>query len=304
MNSLELDKLVKNIVKSRKIQKDRIESNQESLFEENSNIQKMQKPVVDAISESAKKTIQSLENQRENIAGMMSAIEYKLDERKDPHWLQKFYQQHRTKAGLTKMEVDLNGNLGNHGHVDIQLLFNKGRIKIKYGNKRSFEIANNRVTLGFVGLLMLPYEDLKEAKENHPFEITLEDIDLYAEIMVKCGIKGSKTSKKYNVFVRDYDAKYDSEGEDVKLTPIQQQRELFQQRRDDELNRVRFGTGVFHYQNGEDLEKRLDLLMGSLMAGNNSNVVREEIRAILDKLLEIEYIPYTIHRKFYQKFNL
>lgn len=303
MNTQEFDKLVKNIIKARKIQKDRIESNQESLFEENFNIEKMQKPVVQAISASTKQTLQSLEQQQNNMTGMLSAIENRLEEstgeRNNPKWIQQFYKKYRTKT-LTKMEINLDGTLGHHGYVDIDLMFNKGMIKLNYSGKKSHLISLDLMTLGLVGLLLLPYDDLKYAQINHPFEITNSDIEFYAQIMLQCGIeKQSKNSRKYKAFVKQFD---DDDTEVVtSLTPQQLQRD---KDRDEQISRKRFGLGVFHYNNPDDLEQRLDLLMGSLNAGNNSDDVRQEIRAILDKLLEIEYIPYTIHKKFYQKFNL
>jgi len=314
-NTKEITQLVNKIVKARKIQKDRIEGNQESLFQEHENIQKMQQPVVQAITSSTRDTIQALENQQNNMEVALHAIENKMEEnqanisqvvdsRKDPNWIQHFYKKYRSNKALSKMEISLKGELGNHGHVDISLLFNKGKVRISYGTKKNHQLASDKTTSGLLGLLLLPYSDLKDALDSEDFEVTERDIEIYGDIMLKCGVAGSKNGRKYQVFIKSLDNSLDSEEELERLTPMQAARERSLQKKDDEIARKRFGLGVFSYRDPKELDSRLDVLLGSMQAGNNNNSIRQECRSILDKMLEIDYIPYTIHKKFYQKFNL
>ena len=52
----------------------------------------------------------------------------------------------------------------------------------------------------------------------------------------------------------------------------------------------KLGSGVFYYNDPQDLLSRLELLGGSISAGNNSNAVREEFSNIVHKLNKLNII--------------
>ena len=52
----------------------------------------------------------------------------------------------------------------------------------------------------------------------------------------------------------------------------------------------KLGSGVFYYNDPQDLLSRLELLGGSMYAGNNSNAVREEFSNIVHKLNKLKII--------------
>ena len=52
----------------------------------------------------------------------------------------------------------------------------------------------------------------------------------------------------------------------------------------------KLGSGVFYYNDPQDLLSRLELLGGSMSAGNNSNAVREEFTNIVHKLNKLNVI--------------
>ena len=54
----------------------------------------------------------------------------------------------------------------------------------------------------------------------------------------------------------------------------------------------------------DELCNRIKLLLQEKNAGNNSNIINEEIVAIVDKLLEYKCISYKQHRKILIKCNL
>ena len=55
-------------------------------------------------------------------------------------------------------------------------------------------------------------------------------------------------------------------------------------------NYSKLGSGVVYYKNPQDLLSRLELLGGSMSAGNNGNAVREEFSNIVHKLNKLNII--------------
>jgi len=47
------------------------------------------------------------------------------------------------------------------------------------------------------------------------------------------------------------------------------------------------GSSVFHYNSPEQLKDRMKILIGSMAAGNNSPVLRNDLSQINDELLKI-----------------
>ena len=62
------------------------------------------------------------------------------------------------------------------------------------------------------------------------------------------------------------------------------------------------GSGVMFYNNPKELAGRMKILVGSMAAGNNSPVIKNDLSMINDELLKIGAIDQTIHEKFYKKY--
>ena len=62
------------------------------------------------------------------------------------------------------------------------------------------------------------------------------------------------------------------------------------------------GSSVVYYNNANDLVDRMKVLIGSVAAGNNSPVIRNDLSQINDELLRINAIDGVLHEKFYQKY--
>ena len=62
------------------------------------------------------------------------------------------------------------------------------------------------------------------------------------------------------------------------------------------------GSSVTYYNNANDLADRMKILIGSVAAGNNSPVIRNDLSQINDELLRINAIDKSLHEKFYQKY--
>jgi len=317
MSAKEISKLVRKITQARKIQRDRINSQQVSLQEEEANITKLQKPVVEEVSRQAKNTILALEQQQAQLAQINDNLVRNRQQRlqhqqmtpiassasaspvaqhsSSDKWVQNFYRQYKLPINrVTKLEADLNGNIGEHGFIDMPVLFNDARLKMRLGG-RDYKIKPEKVTKGLMALLLLHLDDMHEAK----IQPTDEDQNIYREIMEKAGCKSSRNNKKFKAFLRDLD---DDGSED--LTRLQEiKRQSPQKEEDEELTKTH-GKGVFPYSHPEELRDRLDILFGSIRAGNNSKEVRSETRSLLDEMLEKQCIFPHIHEKFCAKFHL
>ena len=62
------------------------------------------------------------------------------------------------------------------------------------------------------------------------------------------------------------------------------------------------GSSVTYYNNANELADRMKILLGSIAAGNNSPVIRNDLSQINDELLKINAIDRSLHEKFYQKY--
>lgn len=327
-SSKQITNLVNKIVKSRKIQKQRIEGEVDSDIKEKNLLEKIQQPI-----------LKELEDNRQLSKTQLAQIEHKMDRRKpvkqltqaiqvdaevnpdetdetsfrraDPQWIQNFYVKYRNKAEkATKLEIGYRGEIGNYGKVDVSELMNEGKIKIFLRNK-SYDIDDSHVTDGLLGLLLLPMNDMKAAG----IMPTKEDLQHYRWIMIQAGTNGSRNSKKYKTFLKGSNVKEEllEEKLEKELTDIQRSRERFLQDQEDEDYRLSLdlppkrkttGHGCIPYKKPEQLMHKLGILCGSVNAGNTSNHIRHEIRSILDELLKTGEILPTIHKKFYLKYHL
>ena len=62
------------------------------------------------------------------------------------------------------------------------------------------------------------------------------------------------------------------------------------------------GSGVVYYNDPNELAERMKILVGSMAAGNNSPVIKNDLTMINDEFLKIGAIDKQIHEKFYKKY--
>ena len=62
------------------------------------------------------------------------------------------------------------------------------------------------------------------------------------------------------------------------------------------------GSSVTYYNNANDLVDRMKILIGSVAAGNNSPLIKNDLSQINDELLRINAIDRSLHEKFYQNY--
>ena len=62
------------------------------------------------------------------------------------------------------------------------------------------------------------------------------------------------------------------------------------------------GSSVTYYNNANELADRMKILVGSMAAGNNSPVLRNDLSQINDELLKIQAIDQSMHEKNFHKF--
>ena len=62
------------------------------------------------------------------------------------------------------------------------------------------------------------------------------------------------------------------------------------------------GSSVTYYNDPNQLADRMKILVGSMAAGNNSPLIRNDLAQINDELLRIGAIDSSLHQKFFQKY--
>ena len=71
-----------------------------------------------------------------------------------------------------------------------------------------------------------------------------------------------------------------------------------------ELFKASQGTGFLFYKNAKDLLDRLEILMGQMIAGNDSFDIQNEAIAILDKLLRKKRFLKKIMRNSTKRYTV
>lgn len=324
----EIKNLVNKIIKARKIQKERIEGSQAFQLAEQESLSKMQKPIisaVQAVQKEAQETVRALENQQVRLAQIESIAQpvagpppvqepVKASFQKEGKWVQRLYKQFTDKTNRTNCEIDSRGLIGNSGYIDIDLLFNENSIKFFWGDQHSRFVAEKHVTPGLVCMLLIPYKALDKAKVR----VDMQDVYNYQTLMTLAGFKPS-TGEKYKTFlqkIQEENLNYNmfTEPMDFDDTRDSMDVSLFEspEKPPQEAEKSYYlssffsktGKGVFAYKNPKEIEERLQVVLGSMTAGNNSKELKGEARSLLDELLEIKQILPNIHKRFYQKFNL
>ena len=64
------------------------------------------------------------------------------------------------------------------------------------------------------------------------------------------------------------------------------------------------GSSVMYYQDPKQLEDRLTILVGSMNAGNNIPVLKNDLSQINGELLRIGATDKTMHEKLYNRYIL
>ena len=59
---------------------------------------------------------------------------------------------------------------------------------------------------------------------------------------------------------------------------------------------------MVYYNDPNELAERMKILVGSMAAGNNSPVIKNDLTMINDEFLKIGAINQTTHEKFYKKY--
>ena len=62
------------------------------------------------------------------------------------------------------------------------------------------------------------------------------------------------------------------------------------------------GSSVAYYNEPKHLADRMKILIGSMAAGNNSPVLKNELSQINDEMLKIRAIDKSMHEKLYKKY--
>ena len=62
------------------------------------------------------------------------------------------------------------------------------------------------------------------------------------------------------------------------------------------------GSSITYYNDPNQLADRLKILIGGIVAGNTSPVIRNDMTQINDELLRIGAIDQSLHEKFFKKY--
>ena len=187
----------------------------------------------------------------------------------------------------TTYEADIKGFIGSVGKLNVEKLFNENKVQLKVNNKTVLEIPHKDVTLGLIGLLLLPMGDLSKLGNVITFN-SLDKINYY-KIMKLSGYHTSK-AVKYTAIIRPYIRQDVQEEDDPGSIDAP-----------GTGSATKYGKGVFVYQKPCELIDQLFLLNGSLRAGNTSIKLKQEIRSINDELFSIKAIAPNIHELLYKK---
>jgi multidrug efflux pump subunit AcrA (membrane-fusion protein) len=326
----DLSNRVNKILSARKIQKQRIESNVLGQAMQQEKIEKEQKPVVQALEQQLAQ-LQQLEQAQQAIAPLLQQQGQlqqeqlqqlqQLQHLKEPQeaariisdkgqMIQDMFATYRRgkESRLSTNEINQQGEIGEHGRIDWANLLNEGRVLLKVGKYTVKTIEPDDMTLGLAALLTLPARDI----EKSGITVTDEDKREYYNVMSLAGFKPS-SSVKYRILKEWKDLVPEEEEEEFYpasttvqasslSAPVSPERRT--RRTVATKTKPKTGKGLFVYKTPGELQEQLALMVGSIRAGNTSSALRNDMRAILDEMLEINYIDPGLHEKFYNKFRL
>ncbi len=215
-------------------------------------------------------------------------------------WVQKLFNSvfgasKPPRYDFTQWDVNpTNGILGLNGRVDINALFQKGHVRVSL-TSGELVYDNENPSRGLVSLLLLPGPYLRDQRNAGDTTVTDEDTKTFHHIMTQVGAT-STNSLKLTEFINKL-SKKKKKNADLNATVLE----------DDsppKKKSSKSGRGVFAYSDANDLKKRLELIAGSIRAGNTSSELRDGMRAILDELFHLKLILPSVHRRFYKQFLL
>lgn len=64
------------------------------------------------------------------------------------------------------------------------------------------------------------------------------------------------------------------------------------------------GSSAMYYQGPKQLANRMKIIIGSMIAGNNNTVLKNDFSQINDELLKIGAIDKSLHEKLCNKYKL
>lgn len=291
---------VKKILAARQVQKSRVEDLRDQSEAQERDISIQQKPVVDALRAEFDQQNQqqvnlatqhllqlqdaneSLKNLKESVT--LPPVTFDSEEaeaiagqtRHEGAWIQEIFSRFRdaktTRTSTFELDVS-SSRIGDQGQINVPKLFNQGELHLSINGKKQLEVSPKNVTKGLVALLLLPFNDLKKSN----ITIKQHDIMLYNKIMTLAGIsKNGKSAGKYKAYIAP---------------------------NIDSPTKTGTGCAPFPYTDPASLEKKLQILYGSKRAGNTSQSVSREMRAIVDELHNVRYIPDHVHKTLYHKLN-
>jgi hypothetical protein len=336
----DLSNRVKKILSARKIQKQRIDSNVLGQSLQQEKIEKEHRPVVQALEQQLAQ-LQQLEQAQQVDNRILQQIPQLLQQQgqlqqqqleqlqhlKEPQepariisdkgqMIQDMFSTYRRgkESRLSTNEINQQGEIGEHGKIDWANLLNEGRVVLKVGKYIVKTIDPDDMTLGLAALLTLPARDI----EKSGITVTDEDKREYYNVMSLAGFKPS-SSVKYRILKEWKDLVPEEEEEEFYPasatmsagTPVLPPTSLSapvsperRSRRTVVTKKPKIGKGLFVYKTARELQEQLALMVGSVRAGNTSSELRNDMRSILDEMLEINYIDPSLHERFYVKFRL
>lgn len=329
----DLSDRVKKILSARKVQKGRIESNILGEALQKEQIEKEQKPVVEALEQQLAQLrqieqAQQMGNQfQQQVAPLLQQVgdniqQLQIGDREagcqrplhgpqhvpeqaaratsdKGQMIQEMFANYRRgrESRLSTNEINQQGQIGEHGKVDWPSLLNEGRMVLKVGKHTVKTIDPIDMTVGLAALLTLPARDI----EKSGITVTDEDKREYFNVMNLAGFKPS-SSVKYRILKEWKDLIPEEEEEEFFAAPSSPEQRP--KRSATTKLKPKTGKGLFVYKTPGELQEKLALIVGSIRAGNTSSELRNDMRAILDEMLENNYIDHKIHEKFYNKFRL
>ena len=283
--------MINTIIEARKRQKMQIENAELEKMGTLETMQQQVQPLINAVDTQTQELKQVIGQQQINASLPLKTPH--MAQIKGPiintqPWVQQIIAKSigNRKSILSPYEIKVdNGRLGKHGWVDVERLMNRNEIIIKVKDKVIFEALNP--PQGLVALLLLSGPDITTSR----IKPTKEDINEYRRIMFKCGINKHPTSQKYKKYLKNI---FEMGIEEMEVDD------------DDGLveTPTKSGSGVIPYNVPSQLEHRFRILAGGYRAGNRSQIVKDEMRSILDELLSIHQIIPDIHKRFYEIYRL
>ena len=280
-----MTEMINTIINARIRQKEQIEGSETEKSELLASAQKQAEPFLQAMDTQTEQLTRAIQ-QRQQIPQILQQ-EQPLQHIAGPSqpitWIQRLVQESLGReSARVPFEINIEtGQLGRTGKVQLDQLFNYGKIIITRNNEVIFR--DDSPSKGLAAMLLLSVPKMRKLK----IKPTARDSNTYIDIMNSVQFEKRGPSKKLSEYLKKPKKREDIPMDVDEATPD-----------------IKTGTGVFPYKNKEDLESRLSLLAGSIRAGNTSHILKDEMRSILDELLELKALIPAMHERFYNRYHL